>query len=176
MSDLPSYPQEAAEREQARAPERAEIQLASWGRRFVAYVVDLVIVLLLMTAAFLIPYVIVLAVPFSEEDENDALYVVLVALLILAVVVALLVAPVYYTILTGNERGQTWGKRWLGIRVVGDGTGGPIGYGRALGRYLITVVFGFFLVPLFLDYLWPLWDSKNQTLHDKVVSSLVVRA
>jgi uncharacterized RDD family membrane protein YckC len=174
VSELPSYPQEAAEREQAGAPERADIQLASWGRRFVAYVVDLVIVLLLMTAAFLIPYLIVLAVPFSDEDENDALYVVLVALIILAVVVALLVAPVYYTILTG-KRGQTWGKRWLGIRVLSDGTGGPIGYGRALGRYLITVVFGFFLVPLFIDYLWPLWDGKNQTLHDKVVSSLVVR-
>jgi uncharacterized RDD family membrane protein YckC len=27
-----------------------------------------------------------------------------------------------------------------------------------------------------LDYLWPLWDTKNQALHDKVVGSIVVRA
>lgn len=38
------------------------------------------------------------------------------------------------------------------------------------------VVFGFFLLPVILDYLWPLWDSKNQALHDKVVGSVVIRA
>jgi hypothetical protein len=26
-----------------------------------------------------------------------------------------------------------------------------------------------------LDYLWPLWDGRNQTLHDKVANSIVVR-
>jgi uncharacterized RDD family membrane protein YckC len=54
-------------------------------------------------------------------------------------------------------------------------TGNPIGYGSAAGRYLITVAFGIFYLPLLLDYLWPLWDDRNQTLHDKVVSSVVVR-
>lgn len=34
-------------------------------------------------------------------------------------------------------------------------TGEPIGYGAAFGRYLITVVFGIFYLPLLLDYLWP---------------------
>jgi uncharacterized RDD family membrane protein YckC len=27
-----------------------------------------------------------------------------------------------------------------------------------------------------LDLLWPLWDERNQTLHDKIVKSYVVRA
>ncbi|HYZ18217.1 MAG TPA: RDD family protein [Gaiellaceae bacterium] len=38
----------------------------------------------------------------------------------------------------------------------------------ATGRYLITIAFGILHIPLILDYLWPLWDSQNQTLHDKI--------
>ena len=60
--------------------------------------------------------------------------------------------------------------------MVGDESAESIGYGRALGRYTITFVFGVFVIPVLLDYLWPLWDQKNQALHDKVVSSVVVRA
>jgi uncharacterized RDD family membrane protein YckC len=94
-----------------------------------------------------------------------------------AAYLATLVLPfVYFTVLHGNERGQTFGKRALGIRVVGDESAESIGYGRALGRYAITFVFGVFVIPVLVDYLWPLWDQKNQALHDKVVSSVVVRA
>jgi hypothetical protein len=28
---------------------------------------------------------------------------------------------------------------------------------------------------LLLAYLWPLWDKRNQTLYDKIVSTIVVR-
>jgi len=37
------------------------------------------------------------------------------------------------------------------------------------------VLFGIFTLPLVLDSLFPLWDDRNQTLHEKVVSSVVVR-
>ena len=40
---------------------------------------------------------------------------------------------------------------------------------------MITFLFGIFTLPLILDYLWPLWDDRNQTLHDKAVSTVVVR-
>jgi hypothetical protein len=32
------------------------------------------------------------------------------------------------------------------------------------------------VIPAVLDYLWPLWDRRNQALHDKVVSSVVIKA
>ena len=83
---------------------------------------------------------------------------------------------VYFTFFHGDARGQTPGKRALGIRVATDESGRSIGYGRAFGRYAITFVFGIFILPVVLDYLWPLWDSKNQALHDKVVGSVVFRA
>jgi uncharacterized RDD family membrane protein YckC len=30
-------------------------------------------------------------------------------------------------------------------------------------------------LPLLISYLWPLWDSRNQTLHDKMASTIVVK-
>jgi uncharacterized RDD family membrane protein YckC len=80
----------------------------------------------------------------------------------------------YYTYFHGKT-GQTPGDAVMSIRVVDfrDGTGQPIGYGRALGRALMSIVSG---VVLLLGYLWMIWDSEKQTWHDKVVGSVVVPA
>jgi uncharacterized RDD family membrane protein YckC len=82
-----------------------------------------------------------------------------------------LVAIAYYTLLEGGARGQTVGKRLIGIRVIDLARGGPIGYGRAfvrtIGRALSFFVFG-------LGYLWMLWDREKQTWHDKLAGSIVV--
>jgi uncharacterized RDD family membrane protein YckC len=97
-------------------------------------------------------------------------------ILFVIAIVSLLAVPIFYYVYFVGKSGQTWARCWLDIRVQHARTGEPIGYGAAFGRYLITVVFGIFYLPLLLDYLWPLWDRQNQTLHDKVVSSVVVRA
>jgi uncharacterized RDD family membrane protein YckC len=163
MSDLPSYPQEAADRE-ARQP-LADRAYASWGRRFAAYVVDLLIILVPLI-------VLIAAVVAADPSEDSAAWFVVIAAYIGTIVLPFL----YFTYFHGETSGQTLGKRLLRIRVVSDETGRSIGFGRAFGRYAIIAVFGFFFIPVVLDYLWPLWDRKNQTLHDKVVGSVVVRA
>jgi uncharacterized RDD family membrane protein YckC len=148
VSDLPAYPQDAAEREAEQARPVGERQYASWGRRVGAYLLDsLILIVPLVVLMVLLAYLATLIVPF-----------------------------VYFTFFHGDPGGQTPGKRMLVIRVVGDETGDSIGYGRAFGRYAITFVFWIFFLPGILDYLWPLWDAKNQALHDKVVGSIVVRA
>jgi len=80
----------------------------------------------------------------------------------------------YYTYFHGKT-GQTPGDAVMSIRVVDfrDGTGAPIGYGRALGRALMSIVSA---VVLLIGYLWMLWDDEKQTWHDKVVGSVVVPA
>lgn len=73
-----------------------------------------------------------------------------------------------------GRSGQTWGRKIVGIKVVGSATGEPIGFGRALGRVLFA---GFISAQVcYLGYLWMLWDSQKQTWHDKVVNSVVVKA
>jgi uncharacterized RDD family membrane protein YckC len=81
----------------------------------------------------------------------------------------------YGTIFCGSKRGQTLGMMAVGVRVVDAGSGEPVGYWRAFGRALIEYVLALaFFLPWVLDMLFPLWDSKNQTLHDKAVRSVVI--
>ena len=63
--------------------------------------------------------------------------------------------------------------RRLRVRVVCRRTAEPIGTGRAIGRTLGSFVSGW---VFYLGYLWMLWDSEKQTWHDKMVSSVVIRA
>ena len=63
----------------------------------------------------------------------------------------------------------------LHIRVVRADNAQRIGYGRAAGRVASVFLLEIFTLPLLLSYLWPLWDSRNQTLQDKMASTIVVR-
>ncbi len=81
----------------------------------------------------------------------------------------------YGTVFCGSNRGQTIGMMAVGVRAVDVATGQPIGYGRAFGRALLEYVLALvFFLPWVLDMLFPLWDRKNQTLHDKAVGSVVI--
>jgi uncharacterized RDD family membrane protein YckC len=78
----------------------------------------------------------------------------------------------YFTYFHGKT-GQTPGNAVLGIRVVDvrDRPGQPIGYGRALVRWLVSIVSA---IVFFLGYLWMLWDGRKQTWHDKAAGSVPV--
>ena len=86
--------------------------------------------------------------------------------------ISLAVSLGYAIALIGRPQGQTFGMQAMGIRAVAIGTGEPIGFGRATGRALMSIVSG---IPLTLGYLWSIWDANNQTWHDKVAGSVVVR-
>jgi len=65
----------------------------------------------------------------------------------------------------------TPGKLILGCYVVDANTFQPIGYRKALIRYL-----GYFvsLLPLGLGFLWVLWDKRKQGFHDKMAKTVVI--
>lgn len=81
------------------------------------------------------------------------------------------VAFVYQTYYEGSSSGQTIGKRAVGIRVIRGGTGDPLGFGKSAVRQLARVLS---LIPLFLGFLWMLWDGDKRTWHDKLTRSVVV--
>ena len=167
MSDLPTYPSEAAEREAAASPTEIRSDYSSWGRRVGAYLLD--------TIVLVVPLVVIVIIALAAgnpDDEDDNSW----AVVGIAYLLTLVLPFVYYTVMHGRASGQTLGKKWLGIAVQEDSAGGSIGYGRAFGRYAIIFVLALFILPILLDYLWPLWDKKNQALHDKVVGSILVKA
>jgi uncharacterized RDD family membrane protein YckC len=76
----------------------------------------------------------------------------------------------YDTVLT-HRYGATLGKRVAGIEVRRpDGT--LPSYGVCVGRYFARILSG---VVLFIGFLWPVFDPKRQTWHDKIVDTFVIR-
>jgi uncharacterized RDD family membrane protein YckC len=93
----------------------------------------------------------------------------------LGVLIDAVIVILYGGILCGLPRGQTFGMMAVGTRVVRPGGAEPVGYPRALLRaafeYLLVVAL---IVPWVVDMLFPLWDPRRQTLHDKVADTVVV--
>jgi uncharacterized RDD family membrane protein YckC len=82
----------------------------------------------------------------------------------------------YFSILNGTAYGQTIGNRAPGIAVRDATTGEVIGFKRGLLRWFIRFVLYLALVlPGLLNDLFPLWDSRNQTIADKAAGSVVIR-
>jgi uncharacterized RDD family membrane protein YckC len=68
--------------------------------------------------------------------------------------------------------GQSLGKSVTNVRLLSEQTGAPIGGGMAFLRDLAHFVDA---VICYVGFLFPLWDSKRQTLADKIVNTVVVR-
>ncbi|TWP38868.1 RDD family protein [Leekyejoonella antrihumi] len=73
----------------------------------------------------------------------------------------------------GGKTGQTVGRKAVGITLVSEQTGQPIGVGSAFVRDLAHILDS---LICYIGWLWPLWDDKNQTLADKVMHTVVVRS
>ena len=78
---------------------------------------------------------------------------------------------VWNVVFRQGRNGQTVGKKIVGIQVVRADTGQFLGAATAFLRWLLASIVG---QACFLNYLWPLWDDKNQTWHDKIVGSVVL--
>src|SRR6266567_274135 len=92
----------------------------------------------------------------------------------LAYLIYLAGATLYYTVCYAE--GQTIGKvtTRTALRLDGD-EDRSLGYIRAFIRALIPPFFWVLIIPGLLDVLWPMWDCKHQTLHDKLVGSVVIQ-
>jgi uncharacterized RDD family membrane protein YckC len=148
--------------------------LAPWWKRLVAIIIDGVI----LGLAFLVLGLIIAAIAAgrgttttTQPASGGSLIGAYFAISLLGAIPG----AIYYAAMNGSRRGQTVGKMALGIAVRDARTGGPIGFWRALGRFLITELFRLALyIPYILDSLAPLWDSRRQAWHDKVAHSVVV--
>jgi uncharacterized RDD family membrane protein YckC len=79
---------------------------------------------------------------------------------------------VWNRVIQQGRTGQSFGKKVTGLKIVNAETGQLIGIGSTLGREFCAVLFNNICT---LNVLWPLWDEKQQTWHDKVVNDVVIR-
>ncbi len=135
-------------------PTGVDVPLAGWGIRAVGAVVDAVIIGL---ATYLI------AVTAGVHGHTRYWYL------------DLTVSFVYSFVLIAFWS-HTLGMAWLKLDAV-DAIDGrlPIGPGKAAVRSLAAGVLTVLPIAAIVDLLWPLWDPRNQTLHDKAAGTLVLR-
>ena len=156
--------------------------LASYGQRIGAWALDFVGFGLPLILLILGIVVLVFGLVFSSEFWLlGALFSSGGAAVMLAVLVVLIGYIIWWLFALG--RGQTPGKQIVGIRVIKD-NGEPSGWGYTFLREFVikALLVGFlsdatFGIARLVDYLWPLWDraEKMQTLHDKLLGTLVVK-
>lgn len=176
----PSYPTGPGESYAAAPYGAQDAPYASWGTRLGGYLIDLVIFIpVLVVLALLFRHAHVLELHLAARRHGTTRRSISLLSFLLTGVLFL----VYATVLVGGPRGQTVGMMAVRVRAVRDDTRDVVGYGAAFGRSLmeqilrligvVSIVLG---LPWLLDMLWPLWDARNQTLHDKVAKTVVIRA
>lgn len=151
------------------------IAFASWGQRVGAWLID---------TAFFIPYGIAAGVMSADTgvrtyDARTGEFVgshdpspVLVAVTVILGLASIIFGVWNYAIRQGKT-GSTIGKGVLGIRVVSEATGLPIGPLNSFLRQLAHILDG---LPCYIGYLFPLWESKRRTFADMILRTVVVRS
>lgn len=93
---------------------------------------------------------------------------------VVSALVTLVLWVLYEGILT-RLRGATLGKMAMGLRVE-PLQGGQVGWGRSIGRVLAWYLLSWATCWLWfvIDSLWCTWDARKQTLHDKIVRTVVL--
>ncbi len=135
------------------APEGMAGALAQWPQRALGGLIDFI--------ALSIPFYILSAI----GGNKGPLYIL--------GVVYLIGITIWNRYLKGGSTGQTIGRGVAGVRVVSEKTGEPIGAGMAFVRDLAHLVDS---VICYVGWLFPLWDSKRQTLADKIIGTVSVVA
>jgi uncharacterized RDD family membrane protein YckC len=128
------------------------VNYASWAQRLGGYLID---------GLVLLPFYI-LALALGQKSSF-----LLFIFLLLGVG-----ASGYNRWYLGGQTGQSWGRKALGIRLVSEETGQPIGAAMAFVRDLTHFLDS---AACYVGWLFPLWDAKKQTFADKIIKTLVVQ-
>ncbi len=149
-------------------------QYASFGARFLAYWVDLLIFfplgIIIQSMLGNDPFAV-----FQAQTIADMQKLQHSSNQLLGTLIAFAFGLAYYLIFWVNYDGATPGKKLLGIKIVRD-NGEKLTYPTAFIRYIGFILSGLTLVFLFgLGYLWVIWDKKKQALHDKFAGTVVIK-
>lgn len=153
---------------------------AQWSKRVGAYLIDEIVISVAQTPLWIGYFMYVGDVagnssqdPLTGEISTAGGMSGPALVLILVGAVTGLLAYVWNTCLKGGGTGHTIGKGVLGITLVSEATGQPIGAGKEFLRSLARSLDS---LPCYPGFLWPLWDARRQTFADKVMSTFVIDA
>lgn len=141
-------------------------------RRTFAFILDVLIVSL-PTFFFFGPMVAFQVASFGVTPEN--LSTVQAGLLGATVfswqLVTLILAWLYFALWESGAKQSTWGKRLLGLKVVGA-NGERIGFGRATARFFCKSLSYFIF---YIGFIMAAFTNRKRALHDMIVETYVVK-
>lgn len=135
---------------------------AEWIKRVGGYLVDVVV---------LAPAYIVAIVGAAIGSVDNSVVSAIGLLIAVVGYGGAIGVAIWNMVFRQGRTGWSIGKQVIGIRLIGEQTGQPIGPGLTFVRMLAHVLDS---LPCYLGYLWPLWDPKRQTFADKVMSTVVI--
>ena len=140
--------------------------------RFVAYVIDALIVTAVSVLLIGIVIAVVIVTDESLDLENPGGIVIGATLLVIATLIV--INWLYEALMTSSPRGATLGKMALGLRIVRfDGT--QLSFGRATGRHFAKAI-ATPAVPLLIGYIMAAFTNRKRALHDILADTLVIRS
>jgi len=156
--------------------------LAEFLDRFLAYVIDALILGVVSIVVFVPLFVVMFATFASNIDPETGEVTSAVAPLTffgmwLLGFVLLVAANYIYQVEMMYRRGQTIGKRAMKIQIIPVRPGEQLTRGMAAKRWLASFVAGA-IIPFWnwIDGLWQLWDKPyRQCLHDKFAETVVIK-
>ena len=148
--------------ERAGRTQTTRAELAGIGSRCSAFLLDYILTLLLPALT------LVVGVYIKRHWLAPGVASAVVLIGYVATAALIFFNQVYFYV----QEGQSFGKRFLGLRVVRI-NGAPLDYKTALLRNVVGYCLGF--LTLLLGFLWALWDGRRQGWHDKLAGTIVVK-
>jgi uncharacterized RDD family membrane protein YckC len=155
-------------------PQPPPVRYAGFWRRFVAHVIDQIVVGI-AALVVLLPGLALLGIGIGAgimEGSESAVGLILAAVAAYLVAILLIVIGqwLYYALMESSRKQATLGKLALGI-IVTDLSGNRISFGRATGRYFGKIVSGMIML---IGYIMAGFTERKQALHDIMASCLVI--
>ncbi len=172
------YPQDpnaagAAPEGYANVPNLGVVQVASYGARFGARLIDMIIVYLIYMVFSFLVFGGVMVAARNGGNGGSIIGAMLLADLLLAVFM------IAYEVIFVSSMGATPGKKLLGLHVTDIRTGGIPSFGAALVRWGFPIGLGLITCGLgaILIYISPFFDNSGRLRgwHDKAANTLVLK-
>ena len=159
-------------------PERKEVEYAGFWLRFIAYIIDDLIV---GFVGFLISLPFIGGIVFSainmenSQELTGSSFMGIAGIIgsALGLVLAIIaVGWLYFALMESSKNQGTLGKMALSLKVT-DMEGNPISFARASGRYFGKIISSMIMM---IGYILAGLTEKKQALHDILAGCLVIRS
>ncbi len=149
------------------------VRFASHGFRFVAYLIDTLIVGVICLVVFFIAAAVFVGFASADDFQGGVprgRAAAAVGIFILIFLVTFVLAFAYFPYFWARS-GQTPGMRSFGLYVVRDSDGGKISRGQAFLRLIGMWVSA---IPLYLGFIWIFIDVRHRGWHDLMAGTVVI--